>query len=133
MKSIFGTIFIIMVFAPFSYAEGLSTLIEVGKGQAEIQRAYSEETSAYERVQSAVDRGGIKKSMTKNQIQEEYGEPVVSFYDIITKRDEWIYKPAKSDFFGGGIKICLYFDKNDTLDEIIITGQEKDKKENGKQ
>ena len=121
-------IFTIAVCAHLSYADGLDTLIEVGRGQAEIQRAYYEETRQYEGVKRAIDRGDIKKGQTKKEIRGEYGGPVVEFYDIITKRDEWIYKPAKSDFFGSGIKACLYFDKEGLLDEIAITGQEKDKK-----
>lgn len=128
MKSITSTIFIIIAVAPFSWAEGLDTLIEVGRGQAAIQRAYYEETRTYEGVKRAVDRGDIKKGQTKKEIKDEYGDPVVDFYDFITKRNEWIYKPANSDFLGAGIKICLYFDKDDKLDEIAVTGQEETKK-----
>ncbi len=99
-------------------ADGLKTLIEVGKSQGEIAKAYSEETRVYEGVKRAVASGGIAKGADKNTVSGRYGEPVVAVGDYGTDREKWIYKPAASDFFKGP-KICLFFTKDGILDEIL--------------
>ena len=42
-------------------AEGLGTLIEVSKDQADIQKEYSEETKSYENLKRGVDNGSVAK------------------------------------------------------------------------
>ena len=129
MKIIVLAVFFSLVAAPiYAFSDAVEALIEVGRGQAEIQKAYIDETKVYERVRRAVDDGAIKKGLSKKDIREEYGEPVINYSDFDTKRDTWVYKPAKSDFMGGGIKVYLYFDNNDAIDEIAVTGQTEDKK-----
>ena len=98
-------------------AEGIKSLIEVGKSMADINAAMDEETRAFNGVKSAVDSGAIKKGLSKDSIRAQYGDPVIANDDSATKREKWVYKPAASSFFEG-IRICLYFDSSGTLDEI---------------
>lgn len=100
-----------------SYAEGLDTLIDLGRGQAAIQKSYARETATYNEVKRAVDSGSIKKGRTKKEIASKYGQPVVNIREFGTERDEWIYKPAKSTYTQGE-RIYLFFDKNEILDEV---------------
>lgn len=102
-----------------AYAIGLGELMDIARAQKDAQKAYSDETKAYERVRSAIDKGAIKKGDPKKSIGKQYGEPVVSIIDSNTKREKWIYKPAKSSFFDG-VKVYLYFNKEDKLDEVKI-------------
>ncbi|MFA6320464.1 MAG: hypothetical protein WCY36_01240 [Candidatus Omnitrophota bacterium] len=98
---------------------GLRELRQIASAQDDAQSTYKEETRAFERVKAAIDRGDIKKGQAKKDIRSLYGEPVVNTRDIDTRRDKWIYKPAKSSFFSG-TKAYLYFDRDDKLDEIKI-------------
>ena len=97
----------------------MGELMEIARAQKDAQATYVGETKAFERVKAAIEKGAITKGQPKKEIGNRYGEPVVSIIDSSTKREKWIYKPAKSSFFEG-IKICLYFDKDDKLDEIKI-------------
>ena len=103
-----------------SFAEGLQTLMEVGKNMEETKKALDEETKAFGRVKAGIERGAIKKGDTKDKIMKECGEPVIATHDKKTDRDEWAYMPAKSTFFKG-IKIYLYFTKDGALDESKVT------------
>ena len=109
-----------MAFSPGVYAEGLGTLIEVGRSMADINTAMEKETKSFNRVKSAVDDGDIKKGMSKEDIRRRYGEPVIANNDSATRREKWVYKPASSTFFKG-IRIYLYFDDKGNLDEIRVS------------
>ena len=98
---------------------GLGELMDIASAQKDAQRTYADETRAFERVKAAIDRGDIKKGVTKKEFKDRYGEPVVNIVDSNTGREKWIYKPAKSSFFSG-IKAYLYFDRDNKLDEIKI-------------
>ena len=100
-----------------AYAEGLDTLIKVGRSMADISSAYDGETKSFNRVKSAVDDGDIKKGMAKEDIRRRYGDPVIANNDSVTNSEKWVYKPAGSTFFKG-IRIYLYFDDKGLLDEI---------------
>jgi uncharacterized protein YqiB (DUF1249 family) len=128
MRIMMPVVFSLMIVPKLASADGLDSLIEVGRGQAEIQKAYTEETKVYERVKRAVDDGAIKKGSSKKNIQEEYGAPIISYRDFATKREVWVYKPARSDFMDDSIKIRLYFDASDAIDEITVTGQIEEEK-----
>jgi hypothetical protein len=119
---------VFLMFPAAVSAEGLDALIEMGRGQAEIQKAYAEEAKAYERVRAAVDKGDIAKGRPKKDIREEYGNPVIDYTDFATKRETWVYKPAKSDFMGNGVRLYIYFDSNDLIDEIAVTGRTEEQK-----
>jgi hypothetical protein len=112
-------IFAIFTFIPLCLAEGLDSLIEVGKAQTDIQKSYSEETAAYNAVKQALAKGEIRKGQTNSDILSRYGQPVVMVKEYGTERDKWVYKPAKSTFFEGA-KIALLFDKNGILEDINI-------------
>ena len=100
-------------------AEGLGTLIELGKSQAEIQKQYAQETRAFEAVKKAIEAGALKKGMDKASITAKYGEPVVVVNDPDGKREGWIYKPAESSFFKG-VRATLFFTADGMLDEAKI-------------
>lgn len=114
------TIFLsLFLLSSIAHAVGLGQLMEISRAQKDAQRAYADETKAYGRVKSAVDKGAIKKGDSRKSIGDRYGEPVVSIIDANTKREKWIYKPASSSFFEG-VKVYLYFDKDDKLDEVKL-------------
>lgn len=120
MRNCILPVFILIFLLASSNCEaGLSELRQIAAAQTDAQNAYKEETRAFERVKEAIDNGDIKKGQAKEEIRKRYGEPVVNTRETETRRDKWIYKPAKSSFFLG-IKAYLYFDKNDKLDEIKI-------------
>jgi len=111
--------FLFLVSAVPLYAEGLDTLIAIGKSQAEMQKALDEETKAFERVKRAVETGDISKGQGKAGIRDKYGEPVVATQDSTTGKEKWVYLPATSSFFKGA-KMYLFFDTNGLLDEIRL-------------
>lgn len=100
-------------------AEGLGTLMELGRSQAEMQKQYAHETRAFEVVKKAIEAGAIKKGMDKASILAKYGEPVVIVDDLDGKRVDWIYKPAESSFFKG-IRAILVFTQDSVLDEVML-------------
>ena len=100
-------------------AEGLGTLIELGKSQAEMQKQYARETKAFEAVKRAIETGMVKKGMDKASVLAKYGEPVVVVDDLDGKRKDWIYKPAESSFFKG-IRATLFFTAEGVLDEAKL-------------
>lgn len=120
MKKIFVMLSVILFFgANMARSEGLNTLIEISKDQADIQKGYAGETSSYEGVKRGVDSGSIVKGQDKNAISGKFGAPVVIVGEYGTDREKWIYKPASSSFFGGP-KISLFFTKTGLLGEISI-------------
>jgi len=101
------------------FAEGLGTLIELGRSQAEMQKQYARETKAFEAVKKAIGAGDIKKGVDKVSVLAKYGEPVVMVDDLDGKREDWIYKPAESSFFKG-IRATLFFTAQGMLDEAKL-------------
>lgn len=110
-----------MVFPAQFRAEGLNSLIEVGKSMADIKEAMEEDTRAFNIVNAAVRRGAIKKGLPKESIRSSYGEPVIANDDFATGREKWVYMPASSTFFKGE-KIYLFFDSKGNLDEVKVYG-----------
>jgi len=97
------------------YAD-LSTLIEVARGQAEIQKHYQKEDENYARAKKALDNGTLKKGISKAAVEKACGEPVITLQDKDKKMEKWAYKPAKESFFGGE-QLSLFFDDNGVLAE----------------
>lgn len=114
-----GSCLILLAAAFDCHADGLGTLIEVGKSQAEIQKEYAEETKAFERIKNGIESGAITKGQTKKSIKEKYGQPVVAIEDPDGKRKDWIYKPASSSFFKG-IRAILIFTEEGLLDDFQL-------------
>lgn len=100
-------------------AEGLGTLIELGRSQADIQKQYAQETRTFEVVKKAIESGAIKKGQDKDSIRGKYGDPVVIVNDLDGKHEDWIYKPADSSFFKG-VRATLFFNFEGILDEARI-------------
>lgn len=120
MKKIIVLSCVISLAAAFCcFAEGLGTLIELGKSQAEIQKQYKEETKAFEVVKKAITSGAIKKGQDKASVLAKYGKPVVIVNDLDGKHEDWIYKPADSSFFKG-IRATLFFTVEGVLDEAKL-------------
>ncbi|MDP3730472.1 MAG: hypothetical protein Q8R14_02980 [Candidatus Omnitrophota bacterium] len=110
---------ILMSFTLNCYAEGLGTLIELGRSQAEIQKQYAQETKAFEAVKKAIETGSVRKGMDKASVLAKYGKPIVVVDDLDGKREDWIYKPAESSFFKG-IRATLIFAVSGALDEAKL-------------
>ena len=98
------------------YAKGLSTLIEVGKSQAAMEKELKKETKTFQAIKNAVESGGIKKGQSQKFIEKKYGEPVI----ILKEKggvEKWLYKPGNVSHFGG-IKIYLFFNTDKKLTGI---------------
>lgn len=100
-------------------AEGLDTLIELGKSQAQIQKQYAEETRNFERVKKAIESGVVAKGQSAADIKAKYGEPVVAVRNLDGKREDWVYKPQESSFFKG-VRATLIFTQGGILDEVRV-------------
>ena len=100
-------------------AEGMGTLIEISKSQAEIKKQYEEETRNFEKIKNGIESGEIKKGQSKVQIQSRYGEPVVSVKDSDGVREDCIYKPETSDFFKG-IRATLIYSQQGVLEDARV-------------
>lgn len=111
-----GALIILFAAALDCRAEGLDTLIEMGRSQAQIQEQYAEETRAFEKVKKAIGSGDIRKDETKSAIRATYGAPVVVVKDPDGKREDWMYKPSSSSFFKG-IRAVLVFSQAGLLEE----------------
>lgn len=121
MGKIASAVVILMIMlSAQSRAEGINSLVEVGKSMADINAAQQEETRSFDRVNAAVKSGAIRKGIAKESIRAQYGEPVISNEDAATKREKWVYIPATSSFFEGE-KIYLFFDNTGKVDEIRLT------------
>jgi len=118
-KAIILSCVILLASVFYCYAEGLGTLIQLGKSQASIQKQYLEETKTFEAVEKAIVSGAIKKGQDKASIRAKYGGPVVIVNDLDGKRENWIYKPADSSFFKG-IRATLFFTAEGVLDEAKL-------------
>ena len=111
---------VILLLSAFNcHAEGLGTLIELSKSQAEMEKQYARETKAFEIVKRAIEAGAVKKGMDKASVLAKYGKPVVIVDDLDGKREDWIYKPAESSFFKG-IRATLFFTAEGVLDEAKL-------------
>jgi hypothetical protein len=120
VQKIIALLCVILLSCVFNcYAEGLGTLIELGRSQAEMKKQYDRETKAFEAVKRAIESGAVKKGMDKALILSKYGEPVAKVDDLDGKREDWIYKPAESSFFKG-IRATLFFTTEGALDEAKV-------------
>ena len=99
-------------------AEGVGTLMQVGKSMDEIQRDYDKETATYGRIKEAIGNGGIKKGIKQDAVLK-YGEPVVRVTEAVNKRHIWVYRPGTTDLLNKP-KIRLFFDDSGALDQITV-------------
>ena len=102
-----------------AYAEGLSSLVEVGSSMDDAKKTLDAETRGFENVKRALDAGAIQKGAAKESIRAQYGQPVIVTKDGLGGKEKWVYKPASSSFFKGA-RICLYFNDLGTLDEVKV-------------
>jgi hypothetical protein len=96
---------------------GLSSLIQLGKDRATMEKEYSKETKSYDAIKKAVDRGDLKEGMAAKDVRRKFGAPVVEFPDSKTDTTRWVYKPGTENFLDGADKVYLIFDANDSLVE----------------
>lgn len=118
-KIVYFAVIILIASSVRACAEGLDTLVDMGKSMADIGAAMDEETDTFNRVKSAVDSGKITRGSSGANIRARYGEPVIISCDSAAKKEKWAYKPASSSFFKG-VRIYLLFDDKGALDEIRI-------------
>ena len=105
------------------YADGLGTLIQVGKSQDAMERALRQETKVYEAVKKGVETGTIDKGETQDAIRKNYGDPVVVLSEK-NNTEKWVYKPGYTSHFDG-IKIYLFFDEDKKLIGIKMLNRKK--------
>ena len=99
-------------------ADGIGTLMQVGKSMDEIQRDYDKDTAAYNSVKEAIGKGGIKKGLKQAAVLK-YGEPVAVVTEAVNKRQIWVYRPGTTDLLNKP-KIRLFFDDSGTLDQVTV-------------
>src|SRR3989344_4909298 len=117
-KTLFILALLPFAFTAVCHADGLGTLMQVGKSMDEKQRAYDKETGTYNREREPTGRGQKKKARTRPALLK-YGEPVVVVTEVIRKRQIWVYRPGTTDLLKKP-KIRLFFDDNGALDEIKV-------------
>jgi len=117
-KTLFVLALLPFVFPAVCRADGLGTLMQVGKSMDEIQRVYDKETAVYDRVKKAIDKGEIKKGLCQAAVLK-YGEPVAVVTDAVKNRQIWVYGPGTTDLLKKP-KIRLSFDEDGALDEIKV-------------
>ena len=117
-KTLFVLVLLPFLLPSACHADGLGTLMQVGKSMDDVQRAYDKETDTYNRVREAIDKDEIKKGLTQAAVLK-YGEPVVIVTEAIRKRQIWVYRPGTTDLLKKP-KIRLFFDDNGALDEIAV-------------
>lgn len=124
MKKAAVILFSLLVFPAVScYADGLGTLIQVGKSMDDAERKFAEETAVFEKVKAGVEGDAIKKGLPQSAIIKQYGYPQVAIQDAKSKREKWVYKPGSSTYFEG-IKIYLFFDSEGLLDETQVVNKQ---------
>lgn len=117
-KTLFVLVLLPFLLPSVCHADGLGSLMQVGKSMDDIQRAYDKETDTYNRVMGAIDKDEIKKGLTQAAVLK-YGTPVVIVTEAIRKRQIWVYRPGTTDLLNKP-KIRLFFDDNGALDEIAV-------------
>ncbi len=58
----------VVFFSGSLYAEGLDTLIEVGRNMGEIAKASQQESKNFEKAKKAVESDALKKGMSKDEV-----------------------------------------------------------------
>ncbi len=106
------------IFPAGCYADGLGSLMQVGKSMDQIQRDYDKETDTYNRIKEAVGKGEIKEGLKQAAVLK-YGGPVVIVSEVIRKGQVWVYRPGTTDLLNKP-KIRLFFNDNGALDEIAV-------------
>ena len=117
-KYIFLLTFAILLWLIPCRADGIGTLMQVGKSMDEIQRDYDKETATYNSVKEAVGKGEIKKGLKQDAVLK-YGEPVAVVTEAVNKRQIWVYRPGTTDLLNKP-KIRLFFDDSGTLDQVTV-------------
>ncbi|MFA5339447.1 MAG: hypothetical protein WC317_04780 [Candidatus Omnitrophota bacterium] len=119
MKKYIYLLALAIILAPFtSAADGIGTLMQVGKSMDDIQRDYDKETAVYGLVKEAVTKGEIKKGVKQAAVLK-YGEPVAIVTEAASKRQIWVYRPGTTDLLNKP-KIRLFFDDSGALDRITV-------------
>jgi hypothetical protein len=116
-RIVLATVLVIFTACATLHADGIGSLIEVGKSMDAANKELAEETARFNSVKRAIESGVLKKGLSRQAVLSQYGEPVVMNEDTSTKRERWIYKPSSSSFFEGA-KIYLFFDADALLAEI---------------
>ena len=119
MKKYIFLLTLAIILAPFvCRADGIGTLMQVGKSMDEIQRDYDKETATYDMVKEAIGKGEIRKGLKQAAVLK-YGEPVSIVTEVMRKRQIWVYRPGTTDLLNKP-KIRLFFDDSGALDEITV-------------
>lgn len=134
MKIIFLALCLVLASSAV-FAEGLDSLIEVGRSMSDIAREREAEIRSFEAVKRAIQNGSLKKGVSKDSVRRQYGDPVIELEEAGGTKERWVYKHADSSFFEGN-KAYLIFDSNGCLEEAQVvepvkaagTGEEAKKK-----
>lgn len=107
---------------------GINTLIKIGESQKKMQSMLKKETSAYEKIESAVKSGEIIPGKKTADISEKYGQPVVTLHDKVSGTQKWVYKPGNANYFSQQ-QVWLIFDNDGILQAVkfppVSSGEDK--------
>lgn len=116
------TVILIMIFCRPLFAEGLASLIELGRNMDEMAKIERQETDNFDKVDKATKNKFIKIGQPKDLVRKEYGDPVIELKDGANGFETWIYKAAASNYFKG-TKIYLVFNSEGLLNDIKVLDQ----------
>ncbi len=101
--------------------EELGVLSSLAKDAGKQDRVVKEETERYQAVLEAVHEGKLKAEMSKNEVMEEYGDPVI----VLSRRngEALVYKHGDATWFDSR-KVYLFFDTTGRYVKALAPGKE---------
>jgi len=95
----------------------LKPLIELGKSCKLKEKALKKETENFLRIKEAIERGELKKGLSKKEFLKDYPIPVVVIPE--DNQERWVYKRGESSWFSSD-KIYLFFNSEHILQDWQI-------------
>lgn len=102
--------------------DGIETLMKYDKEQKNLKKITKQDTINYEKALSVIKKGEIKIGSSVDLVLKKIGEPVVILYDQNNNTEEFIYKPADSDFFATR-EAHLMFDSNGKVIDFVLPSE----------
>ncbi len=91
----------------------VNKLLLLKKNQQIKQELLEKQTASYKKIKDYMQLGKMQEGLTKKEVVEEFGEPVISFLQENPQR--WVYKAADQSWFTGE-KVYLFFNEKGLLE-----------------
>ncbi|RKY27647.1 MAG: hypothetical protein DRP61_03705 [Candidatus Omnitrophota bacterium] len=119
MKLRFLGVILLISFTGCVSLSSLKPLIELGKSDKLKEKTLKEETENFLKIKEAIEKGELKKGLSKEEFLKDYPPPVVVIPEGNLER--WVYKRGESSWFSSD-KIYLFFDSEYILEDWQIKG-----------